>query len=295
MPSSNPNQEKGTAAPVFDFMDSSSSAGSTESEINISTPSSLEIGQVSAALQEREQEESAQAVDNEVSNFFGSSEDDIRVANTQPTAITISEEASQGLPITSETLMPLFDLETRDSCPVISESEINISVPVFSSLPDQENGKGTFSADDKVSDHFDTSEYNVTTSKNVESAPNNPSKRPPPHLSTAAAPHHDEDAPKAANIPLHAPEEGPKTVTLSLPQANAIKTPPKHTPPANTTPEKAPKAATPKSFRNRSNKRIDAADISAPFMGSRSWYPLTSTQKPVVNLPSVSGVNFPQI
>ena len=104
-------------------------------EINISSPKSSETTQIASSPTES-QEAKAKTVYSDAFNLTDNREDDFGDPNTtEQTAITSSKELTQEIPSTSRASMASPDLvATRVSSFVSLEGEINISLPVPSSL-----------------------------------------------------------------------------------------------------------------------------------------------------------------
>ncbi|KAG6995761.1 hypothetical protein G7Y79_00042g078660 [Physcia stellaris] len=245
MPSSTSSQEHEDPTAQNAFMARSLSTLPPGGEINISTPGSPRTAKPTSAPPEQE------AKAETVFSLSHGSEAGLKAPNTtQQAAVTSPKEPPQRTRTTTGHSMALPDLATRMSRSGISEGEINISLPVPSSLLRQD--KGTQTSESDLADLFHRYVGDLRASKTVDQAPSTTFERATHDSSRAAVTSHEEEA--QAQI---SPETGPKVEKLT-------------------------------GSRNKSNKRIDAADVSAPFWGSRSWHPLTSTQKPVVKLPPVS-------
>lgn len=256
-------------------------------EINISTLGSPKTAEPPSPLQEQE------AKAETVFSLSHSSEADLKALNTtEQAAITSSKVPTQEFPTTAGASMALPDLGARVSRSVISEGGINISVRVPSLLLRQD--KGTQTSEGDFTDLFHNSEVNLTAPNIVGQALSTTSERATHGSSRAAVTNHNDEAPVPAALDLKIPQEKPQTVAISQRTVNATETQQDHTPQAQISREKGPEVGKSTVSRNKSNRRIDAADVSAPFRGSRSWHPLTSVQRPVVNLPLVSTVSFHQ-
>ena len=173
---------------------------------------------------------------------------------------------------------------------MISEGEINISLPVLSSLRGQNNGSQT--SDDDLLDLFGDSENDYRTTDTVEQPPDSPSERTTQELSAAAAIHHDnEKAHVPATTELKTLQEEAQTVAISQRTMDVTEAQQDHKPETKRRSRKRRKAKKSTGSPKKNNSRIDATDVSAPLKGSKSWHSLTSAQKPAVRLPSVVTVS----
>ena len=289
MPSSTSSQEHEDPTAQNAFMARSLSTVPLGGEINISTPGSPRTAKPPSAAPQ-EQEAKAETV----FSLSHSSEAVVKAPNTtQQAAVTSPKEPPQGTRTTTGHSMALPDFATRRSRSVISEGESNISLPVPAPVLRQD--KGTQTSESDLADLFHRYVGDLRASKTVDQAPSTTFERAAHDSSRVTITDQVEEAPVPAAFDLNIHREKVQTVAISERTVDATERQHNHKPQATISPEKGPEGKKSSGSRSKSNKHIDAADVSAPFYGSRSWHPLRSLQKPVVKLPPVSTVSFLQV